>query len=258
MELDVGTRAILKMALLPPGSLLILMLLGWLFARRFIGRFLILLGILGFYAMSTPVGVDWLAARLETVPAQTPAQLKASKADAILVFMAGVRRSNPELGGADALSSLSLERVDYGLALHRQTKLPLVLSGGSVKGDTEPLADLGAKWLQERAGVTAAAVDNTSRDTAENARNSAELLRARGLRRVLLVTHAFHMPRALLQARAAGIDAVPAPFGFLHVPPALAEPGEVGDWLPQAGNLGRSYLILHEMAGLTWYGLTHR
>ncbi|HOP17648.1 MAG TPA: YdcF family protein [Gammaproteobacteria bacterium] len=258
MELDVGTRAILKMAVLPPGSLLILLLLGWLFARRFIGRFLILLGILGFYALSTPVGVNWLATQLETVPAPTPAQIQAGKADAILVLMAGVRRFNPELDGADALSSLSLERIDHGLALYRRTGLPLILSGGSVKGDTTPLADLGAQWLQERAGVTVMAVDNTSRDTAENARNSAELLRARGLRRVLLVTHAFHMPRALLQVRAAGIDAVPAPFGFMHTPPASAGPDELADWLPQAGNLGRSYLVLHEMAGLAWYGLTHQ
>ena len=73
---------------------------------------------------------------------------------------------------------------------------------------------------------------------------------------VILVTHAFHMPRARLSARAASLDVVPAPFGFSHTPERYRQPGEVKDWLPQPGVLGRSYLILHEMAGLVWYGLT--
>ena len=152
----------------------------------------------------------------------------------------------------------SLERIDYGLSLHRITGLPIILSGGSVKGDTTPLAQLGREWLQQRAGVTSLAVDDQSRDTRENARESAKLLQAQGIRRVLLVTHAYHMPRSLLSARAAGIDAIPAPFAFEHVVPELQGPSEITDWLPQPGYLGRSYRILHEMAGLVWYGFNQR
>ncbi len=195
------------------------------------------------------------AAKLETVPALTTQQLKDSRADAILVFLAGTRRHNPELNGADALSSLSLERLDYGLSIHRATGLPIVLSGGSVKGDTQPLADLGADWLQQRAGVTPVALDSASRDTWENARNSRELLEQRGLRRVILVTHAFHMPRALLSTRAAGIDAVAAPFAFFHTPATFRQPGtRLNDWLPQPGG-ARSQLpgaARDGRAGLVW------
>lgn len=257
MELDVGTRAILKLVLLPPGVLVLLLLIGWLFARRFAGRLLVLLGTLGLYLLSTPATVDWLAARLETVPAPSAEALRASGAEAILVLMADLRRSNPELGGAAALSALSLQRIDHGLALHRRTGLPIILSGGSVKGDTTPLAELGAAWLEDRAGVEPLALESSSHDTWENAHNSAETLQRLGLRRVLLVTHAFHMPRALLSAQAAGIDAVPAPFAFEHTPPELRQPSEASDWLPQPGLLGRSYLMLHEMAGLTWYRFSH-
>ena len=258
MEIDVGTRAILKLALLPPGGILILLLIGWLFARRFFGRFLLLLGIVAFYALSTPVGLNLLASQLETIPAPAPDQIRNGGADAILVFLAGVRRHNPELGGADALGPASLQRIDYGLYLHRKTGLPIVLSGGSPKGDTTPLARLGSEWLQQQAGITALAAESRSRDTYENARDSATLLRSRGIRRVLLVTHAYHMPRAMLSARAAGIDAVPAPFAFEHVSPEVQGQGELTDWLPHPGYLGRSYLILHEMAGLVWYGLNQR
>lgn len=258
MELDVAARALLKLLLLPPGGLILLLLIGWLFARHFFGRFLILLATLAFYLLSTPATVDWLAARLETIPAPSAEQLRDSGADAILVLMADMRRSNPELDGAPALSALSLQRIDYGLALHRKTGLPIVLSGGSVKGDTPPLAELGAEWLKDRAGVTARAIETASRDTWENAYNSAETLKRLGFDRVLLVTHAFHMPRAMLSMQAAGVDAVPAPFGFEHVPAEIRQPTEASDWLPQPGLLGRSYLILHEMAGLVWYGLTRQ
>ncbi|MCW9078649.1 MAG: YdcF family protein, partial [Gammaproteobacteria bacterium] len=130
MDIDVGTRAILKLVLLPPGSLLLLLLIGWIFARRFFGRLLILMAILAFYALSTPVVLDLLASQIETVPALTPTQLRNSRAGAILVFLADTRRHNPELGGADALGPMSLERVDYALRLHRKTGLPIILSGG--------------------------------------------------------------------------------------------------------------------------------
>jgi len=257
VDIDVGTRAILKMALLPPGSLIILLLLGWLFARRLLGRLLILLGITLLYALSTPVGLHLLASQLETIPALTPAQARNAGAQAILVFLAGSRRNNPEFDGADTLGPGSLQRVDYGLFLHRLTGLPVMLSGGSLE-DTEPLARLGAKWLQQRAGVTALAAEDQSKDTYENAHNSAALLASRGVKRVLLVTHASHMPRAMLSARAAGIEAIPAPFDFEHTAFETREPGELADWLPQPGYLGRSYRVLHEMAGLIWYGFRQR
>lgn len=80
------------------------------------------------------------------------------------------------------------------------------------------------------------------------------LFDSKNVARVLLVTHAYHMPRALLSARAADIDALPAPFGYLHTPPALQQDSSYRDWLPMPGYLYRSYLVLHEMAGLVWYG----
>lgn len=255
MDIDVTTRAAMKFALLPPGILILLLLIGWLFARRFVGRLLVLLATVALYLLSTPALVDLLAAQLETIPAPTSAELRDSRAQAILVFLAGVRSDNPELEGRDALGPLSLQRMDYALSLHRQTGLPLILSGGSAKGDSTPVARLGAEWLQQRAGLKALAVEEQSRDTRGNAFHAAELVERLDIRRVLLVTHAAHMPRAMLHARDAGIDAVAAPFGFEHTPPELREPAEIGDWLPHPGMLGRSYLILHEMLGLAWYGL---
>ena len=110
--------------------------------------------------------------------------------------------------------------------------------------------------LRQQAGVTPIAVDSRSRDTFENALNTLEILEQKGLGRVLLVTHAYHMPRARLSARQAGLHVIPAPFGFMHTPPAFRGEAELSDWLPRAGALAKNYLLLHEMAGLVWYGLT--
>ena len=244
-----------EMALLPPGSLLILMLLGWLFARRFIGRFLILLGILGFTpCRPRPVSTGW-----------PPGSKQCAGTDAGAAQGEQSRR-HPGLwqACADPTRNLAVptrcrrsasKRIDYGLALHRQTKLPLVLSGGSVKGDTEPLADPGRSGCRnapaspQQPSTTPAATRRT-RATVPSCCAHATALRVAGHARVSYATRV--APGACRRDRRGT-----RPFGFLHVPPALAEPGE-GDRLPQAGNLGRSYLIPHEMAGLTGYGLTHR
>jgi uncharacterized SAM-binding protein YcdF (DUF218 family) len=254
LDLDVGTRAVLKLFLLPPGLLVLMLAVGWLFARRLFGRLLLLIAIAGFYGLSTPATVHWLAGQLETAQARTFDELRQSQADGILVFLAGSRRQNPEYAGADALSARSLERVDYALAVHRETRLPILLSGGSRDEQRRPVAELAADWLQQRAGLSAAAVDAASQDTWENARNSRVLLEQLGMRRVILVTHAYHMPRAQLSARAAGLDVVPAPFAFIHTPVDRRAPYKATDWLPQTGQLERAYLVLHEMAGLVWYG----
>jgi uncharacterized SAM-binding protein YcdF (DUF218 family) len=254
VDIDVTTRAALKLLVLPPGILLALLLLGWVFARKAFGRLLLLLGIGLFYGLSTPAALDWLAGQLETVPAKTFDELKRAGAEGILAFLASTRQDVEEYAGADGLSALSLARMDYALAVHRATGLPLILSGGARSDDNPAVATVAADWLEQRTGLTPAAVDAVSRDTWENAERSRELLEQLGMRRVILVTHAFHMPRARLSARTAGLDVVPAPFGLLHTPPENRESHKALDFLPQPGVLGQSYLVLHEIAGLVWYG----
>lgn len=254
VDLDVSTRAALKLVLLPPGILLIMLMIGWIFARKLFGRLLLLVGIFLLYGLSTPAALDWLASQLESVPAKNLEQIKRAQADAVLIFMAGARQHNPELSGADALSASSLSRLDYGLAIHRETGLPLILSGGSVDADTRPIADLGAEWLRQRVGIDPVAIDSVSRDTWENAQRSRELIEQLGFGRVILVTHAWHMPRARLSARAAGLDVVAAPFAFIHTPPDARGPHTIDSFLPQPYALVGSYRVLHEILGLVWYG----
>ncbi|MGB1879583.1 MAG: YdcF family protein, partial [Gammaproteobacteria bacterium] len=54
-------------------------------------------------------------------------------------------------------------------------------------------------------------VESVSQNTRENARLTAGVL---DVRRIVLVTHALHMPRAMREFHAAGFDVTPAPLGF--------------------------------------------
>ena len=92
-------------------------------------------------------------------------------------------------------------------------------------------------------------LEEESRNTRENAVHSAELLRAHGFRKVLLITSASHMRRAFAAFRAAGVDAIPTPTDFQR---RASNPGVLA-WLPDAGALHRSTLAIKEYLGFAVY-----
>ena len=245
-------RQNLKLAILPPGGIILLLLLGHLFGRRFLGRLFSWSGLLALYLLSIPVTSDWLAAQQTHYPALDAAQLLARDAQAILVLSAGSENHNPELGGAARPSALGLQRLSHALRLHRETGLPIILSGGPTREGEQPLASVYADWLRELAGVQALATEERSRNTRENLEFSAELLRELQLERVALVTHAFHMPRAILSATADDLDVIPTPFSLADKPEAADDPRWLR-WTPQSTALTHNYLLLHELLGTFWY-----
>ena len=86
-----------------------------------------------------------------------------------------------------------------------------------------------------------------------NARNVGELLGAEGVRVVLLVTHAVHMPRATEAFEQAGVRVYAAPMGYS----GSASAGGALQWLPSMSGLGKSYKALHEHLGRFWYGIRY-
>ncbi|PWG74936.1 hypothetical protein DF186_15320, partial [Enterococcus hirae] len=76
-------------------------------------------------------------------------------------------------------------------------------------------AMLGAEVLQRDFGVATRWLEERSRTTWENALFSAEMLRAAGVERVVLVTSAAHMPRSRWCFEQNGIEVIAAPVGFM-------------------------------------------
>ena len=117
--------------------------------------------------------------------------------------------------------------------------------------------------IMQMLGVPRSAIleESASRDTHENATYTKRLLLAHNLRRVLLVTSAMTMPRALAAFRHQGIDAIAAPTDFT---PGLGEDSRGGvtelevdalNLLPNPQTLDESSAALHEYMGLVLYRL---
>lgn len=243
---------LIKDWLLPPGALLVLLVFGLLFWKRSLGPWLVLIATSLLYLLSIPQTSAWLAAPLEADARTKLADIKTSGAGAILVFLAGRTHRAPELDGADGLSSLSLQRLTYAVRLHRATGLPLVLSGGAVERlDQDALAILAGRELQATYDVQPWLLETDSRNTRENAFDSARLLAEHGVQKVVLVTHAWHMSRARYSAESAGLTVIPAGTGFITN--GADQPGQLSDWLPTAKSLWRNRNLLHEYLGLLWY-----
>jgi uncharacterized SAM-binding protein YcdF (DUF218 family) len=252
MTLDVGLTHTIETLILPPGGLILLLVLALTLGRAVLGRLFALLVVAALYLASTPFAASHLAAGLETYPALTATQMTQTGAQAILMLGGGRYSAAPEYGG-DTVNAITLERARYAAVLQRRTGLPLIVSGGAPMSDQAPESHLARQVLENEFGVKVAAVEDRSLNTRENARLSAPLLKGMDIHRVLLVTHAWHMARAVQSFQGLGIELVPAPTGFIHKQGA---PPQWRDWLPGAQALRETYLCLHEYLGALWYRLS--
>lgn len=253
----IALRYMFKQLLLPPGGLLLLLLIGWwlrLRAPRLAGG-CFALGFIGLWLMSLPIVVEFAARQLEPAVALSAAQWPdlARQAEVIVVLGAGRERGDPAWG-ADAPSLLGSERLRYAARLARASGLPLLTSGGLHYGSPPSEAAIMARSLEQDFAQPVRWQEPQSLTTWENAEQTARLLLPRGIKRVVLVTQAAHMPRARWCFERAGFDVLMAPVGFLGV--ANARP--LGGWLPESKAVWQSGQLLNEGVGRLLYPLLYR
>jgi uncharacterized SAM-binding protein YcdF (DUF218 family) len=229
--------------ILPPTSLILVMCtgLGLMAAGRpRLGKSVVFTGVLLLTLLAWPP----VAALLIRSVAfnHTIDWHEARTAQAIVILGGGMRRNGLEYGG-DTLGSLSLERARYGAHVARATGLPVLVTGGAVfSGRTE--GDVLREVLEKEFGLQVAWVEARARNTHENALNSAAILGAAGVRRVVLVAHTFDMVRARRQFQQAGLEVVPAATGV--APPWTWD--NPLQFLPSMGGLQGSYYAIYELA----------
>lgn len=243
-------KNVIATLLLPPANGLLLLLLAGLFRRRRWAFGLAVFAFLLLLAQSLDPVAKLLIEPLERDAG--PVITDPREAQAIVVLAGGRDRSAPEYGG-DTVSFLTLERLRYGAVLAKRYGLPVLASGGGPGCGCASEADLIADVLEQELGVPVRWREDQSADTADNATMSAEILLQQGISRIVLVTHAFHMPRARRAFASAGLEVVPAPMGYKVKHSALPE--SPLDWLPQVKSLRLSHWALHEWIGLAWYKL---
>ncbi|UYG09289.1 YdcF family protein [Halomonas sp. M4R1S46] len=236
--------ALLETLLLPPTLNALLTLVGGLLWRRhhLLGGLAVVLGLGGLLVLATPVASHALRQDLEPPALQASGDLHG--AEAIVILGGGRDYDAPEFGWGDAPSNASWRRLAYGTYLHRQTDLPILVSGGRRHDEPSAEAGLMAAALEEVFEVPVRWYEGRSRTTAENARYSAELLDEEGIRRVALVSQAWHLPRARAAFERAGLEVVAAPTEFASAPPE-----GLAAWRPSAYHLHQSSRALHEWLG---------
>jgi uncharacterized SAM-binding protein YcdF (DUF218 family) len=231
-------KTLLKGVILPPAGPMLLALLGvyWMGRRPRLARACLLLGLGSLWLLSTPWVSDGLSSLVEHYP---PLDLRSvGGAQAVVILGGGGERAYaPEYGGP-AADPLLLERLSYGAFIARKTGLPILVTGFGVEAAAMRASllrnfELDPRW-----------VDGEAYDTFENARNSARLLQADGVHRVILVTRASHLWRSVHEFTDAGLEVVPAPVGMLAV-------RELGIWrfLPNPDALHRACAAINELLG---------
>lgn len=251
-------KPLLAALLFPPVPFLLLVLAGarLMFARRWLAWLLVLLGVLGVWFSCTGIVggalTQWLLKPPPALGERQVAALVRSPRTAIVVLGGGRRAYAPEYG-AGVLTPNGMERLRFGLWLSRETGLPLAFSGGlapgSQPGATE--AEIASRIAAREFGRPLRWTEGESRDTRENAIRTVALLAPQGIDHIVLVTHAYHMPRALRNferaAAAAGVK-----LRLTAAPMGLPDRYDIGalDWLPGASGLTQTRLALHEWLGL--------
>lgn len=233
----------------PLGTALVLALLGALVAlrgRRW-GAWLVMLAMAWLAAWSLPVTANWISAAVSAgyPPLDAVALRALPKAPAIVLLGGGVNpataeRPMPDLGsGAD--------RIWQAAKLYHAGRAPLIVaSGGSDPRVNVTSEAVAMKALLLDLGVPASAIvlEETSRNTRENARDVAQLLKARNVDRVLLVTSASHMARSRTHFESAGLAVIPVAADHESIDKA-----GVRRWIPDATALELSARSLKEWVG---------
>jgi uncharacterized SAM-binding protein YcdF (DUF218 family) len=232
-------KTMLRQLLLPPASPVLLAFAGWLLLQRrpALGRALILVGLVSLWLLATPLVALALTRLAQHYPALDPSQL--AGAQAIVILGGGGQRAWAPEYRAPAAGAELMEKLAYGAFLSRHANLPILVTGRGIE------ADAMRATLRQNFDITPRWVDAQAYDTFENARNSAVILRAAGVQRIVLVTRATHMRRSMQEFLATGLTVTAAPVATR----LSLEPGDPLRYLPSGDALRLSYEACYELIG---------
>jgi len=253
MDTLLALKPILTALILPAtsGLLLLFVLLLWAWHQAPRARWPVgLAGVsaLLLWLLSCQAVAIWLSVHVLPQVSNIQADdLKRQHVQAIVVLGGGVENDAVEYSGP-TLTPDAMSRLLYGVYLSRTAQLPLAYSGGlgwAGPDHQTSEAETAALALQRLGAPALRWQDAQSRDTHENALNSAAMLKADGITHIALVTHAWHMPRSVRQFEAAGLQVTPAPMGYIR-----SDHRALLQWLPSGKGLRDSGWVLREWLGL--------
>jgi uncharacterized SAM-binding protein YcdF (DUF218 family) len=213
--------------------------------RRWVG--LAGVGVLVVFSLEPVANALWRS--LESPPVRT---VKEGATYDVVILLGGVTDERTERTWGQRAFNDNNERLleTYDLLRSGRAK-NAILSGGFVPPppltEAQVLRDQLIDWGIDPSRLVA---ETAARNTHENAVNSAAIVRERGWQSVLVVTSAFHMPRALGCFRAEGL-----PVDALSVDFRSYGSGFSGELVPRSDHLDRSTAAIREWFGRWIYRL---
>jgi len=256
MEFALGQ--FIKAIIFPPGVFVILIIVSlWLLKHNVLAaRRLLIATAVSLYLLSLPLVAEILMTPLEPYPALTARAIKDSPAKAIVVISAGRFDQQAEYDNTDISGDNSFGRLRYAALLHKKSTLPILISGGLADNNSEALGVILARDLADNFSIRAKWQETNSRNTAENAQFSYQILKKEGIKDIFLVSDAWHMRRAVAIFEKQGFNVTAAPTRFQGLNKNSLEL-ELAHILPSSRTLVKSYFALHEMIGFLWYKLRY-
>jgi uncharacterized SAM-binding protein YcdF (DUF218 family) len=238
--------------LLPPTGFLTLAVIGLMVCgiskRNRTGRVMLGAGLVLLVASSLPVVSSLLYLSLETT-LSAPAAISTTPT-AIVVLGGDVVENAAEhslLAGKQP-GPLSMGRIRAAAILEHTSALPILITGAGISEVMRSI--LRAEYHVSPAKLPARWAENWAGDTWENAQYAAAILLPEGVNTVYLVTDGWHMRRAMIAFRRAGLQVVPAPVALSLRPTPIA-----ADFLPNARSWHETYYAAHEWLGCLYYVL---
>lgn len=245
----------------PLGFACILLILAViLHGKKRLAIFLILASVMILWISSNAWVAGQLARSLEwqyLPPAEIP------HAEALVVLGGGTDakvypRLGVEVNGAGDRVLIAAKLFKDGKADH------ILLSGGEITwmsvADSTPAGEMAA--ILEELGIPRDKLwfEEQSQNTHENALFSKKILDEKGIQRILLVTSAMHMPRAVGLFEKLGIEVIPIPVDYSVTRAELSSGqqdwlGKVLGFLPSSGNLSATTNAIKEYIGMVIYRL---
>lgn len=232
-------------------TLLVAAVALWMLRKRRTALAVAICGVSWALFWSLPASSLWAGGRLEQrYPHQLPADLPVTQA---IVVLGGNTANNRPNWFEPYDPQTATPRVDTAAHLYFAERAPLiVLSGAALDGQSSEAQVMANRLMQQGVPDEALVLEKRSLTTYENAVYTAQELRERGVKHVLLVTSALHMPRSVAVFRKQGFSVVAA--GAM---PQITVPDDpsFSFWLPNARAFDASRSIIKEYVALLVYWL---
>ena len=253
----------LQIWFLPPGVNLLLAFIGFLLLNHLhrLGECLIIFSFLSLWLFSTPIIAQFfISGLLHQYPALQiqPDKIDEQQVPGAIVVLGGGWTEVSEYKGKYVTNRLTLNRLRYGVSLHQQLHLPIIVSGGGLKGYSFTEAELMLNDLTEYFKVPHQWKEDKSMTTRDEANLLVSILKKHGIKKAYIVTDSWHMPRTMYAFNTAfegtRIQIIAAPVGCFTSTTKL----RFFDFFPSLGALNTSATALHEYIGLLTYFIFNR